>query len=110
MHHADVQLVTILERVDPKPLGVEELPALVVVVEAGLASLGSPVAELSDDRQLKWEGDEWVGWYSPEGTSDGGGGRPSNARHHCLACTSMKKMKNEREGCSPSSVVHRAAA
>jgi len=103
-------LLAILERVDPKPSGVEELLGPGGVVEAGLASLGSPAAELGDDRQLKWEGDEWVGWYSPEGTSDGGGGRPSDARHHCLACTAMKKMKNECEGCSPSSVVHRAAA
>jgi hypothetical protein len=31
-----VQLLTILERVDPKPVGVEELPALAVVL--GLAS------------------------------------------------------------------------
>jgi hypothetical protein len=31
VQHADVQLLTILERVDPKPLGVEELPALAVV-------------------------------------------------------------------------------
>ena len=53
MQHADVRLLTILERVDPKPLGVEELPALVVVVEAGLASLGSTAAQLGDDRQLK---------------------------------------------------------
>jgi hypothetical protein len=36
--HADVQLLTILERVDPKPLGVEELPALAVVLEAGLVA------------------------------------------------------------------------
>jgi hypothetical protein len=26
------------------------------------------------------------------------------------ACTAMKKMKNEREGCSPSSLVQKAAA
>ena len=32
MHHADVQLVTILERVDPKPLRVEELPALAALI------------------------------------------------------------------------------
>jgi hypothetical protein len=32
-------LLTILERVDPKPLGVEELPALAVVLEAGLIAL-----------------------------------------------------------------------
>jgi hypothetical protein len=31
-------LLTILERVDPKTLGVEELPALAAVIEAGLAS------------------------------------------------------------------------
>jgi hypothetical protein len=32
VHHADVQLVTLLERVDPKPLRVEELPALAAVI------------------------------------------------------------------------------
>jgi len=36
-------LLTILERVDPKPLGVEELLALAVVLEAGLAALISRV-------------------------------------------------------------------
>jgi hypothetical protein len=50
---ADVKLLTILERVDPKTSGVEELLALAGVVEAGLASLGSPTAQLGDDRQLK---------------------------------------------------------
>jgi hypothetical protein len=43
VQHADVQLLTILERVDPKPLGVEELPALAVVLEAGLIALISRV-------------------------------------------------------------------
>ena len=62
MQHADVKLLTNLERVDSKTLGVEELLAPAGVVEAGLASLGSPAAQLGDDRQLKWEGDEWVGW------------------------------------------------
>jgi hypothetical protein len=100
-------LLAILERVDPKTSGVEELLAPAGVVEAGLASLSSPAAELSDDRELKWEGDEWVGWYSPEGTSDSGGSGPSDARHHCLACTAMK---SEREGCSFSFLIHRAAA
>lgn len=61
-----------LERVDPKTSGVEELLALAGVVEAGLASLGSPAAQLGDDRQLKLEGDEWVGWDSPKGTTDSG--------------------------------------
>jgi hypothetical protein len=46
-------LLAILERVDPKTSGVEELLAPVGVVEAGLASLGSPAAQLGDDRQLK---------------------------------------------------------
>jgi hypothetical protein len=32
VHHADVQLVTTLERVDPKPLRVEELPALAALI------------------------------------------------------------------------------
>jgi hypothetical protein len=31
VQHADVKLLTILERVDPKPSGVEQLPALAVV-------------------------------------------------------------------------------
>jgi hypothetical protein len=35
---SDVQLLSILERVDPKPLGVEELPALAGVLEAGLVA------------------------------------------------------------------------
>jgi hypothetical protein len=46
-------LLAILERVDPKTSGVEELLAPAGVVEAGLASLGSPAAQLGDDRQLK---------------------------------------------------------
>ena len=32
MQHADVQLLTILERVDPKTSGVEELPALAALI------------------------------------------------------------------------------
>jgi hypothetical protein len=32
VQHADVQLLTILERVDPKPLGVEQLPALAALI------------------------------------------------------------------------------
>jgi hypothetical protein len=51
-------LLTIIERVDPKPLGVEELLALADVLADGLAALGNPA-----DGQLEWEGDEWVGWY-----------------------------------------------
>jgi len=43
-------LLAILERVDPQTSGVEELLAAAGVVEAGLASLGSPAAELSYDR------------------------------------------------------------
>jgi len=38
VQHADVQLLTIHERVAPKPIGVEELPALAAVLEAGLAA------------------------------------------------------------------------
>jgi hypothetical protein len=38
VQHADVQLLAILERVDPKPLGVEELPALAGVLAAGLVA------------------------------------------------------------------------
>jgi hypothetical protein len=41
VQHADVKLLTILARVDPKPSGVEELPALAVVLEAGLVALMS---------------------------------------------------------------------
>lgn len=106
MQHAGVKLLTILERVDSKTVGVEELLALAAV----LVALGNPAAQPDDDGQLERESDEWVGWNSPEGTSDSGGGGPSDARHHWLACTAMKKIKNEREGCSPSSLVHRAAA
>jgi hypothetical protein len=36
-------LLAILERVDPKTSGVEQLPALVVVLEAGLVALISRV-------------------------------------------------------------------
>jgi hypothetical protein len=32
VQHADVQLVTILERVDPKPIGFEGLPALAALI------------------------------------------------------------------------------
>jgi hypothetical protein len=53
-----MKLFAVLERVDPKTLGVEELPALDVVLADGLAALGNPA-----DGQLEWEGDEWVGWY-----------------------------------------------
>jgi hypothetical protein len=38
-----MELLTILERVDPKPLSVEKLPALAVVLEAGLVALISRV-------------------------------------------------------------------
>jgi hypothetical protein len=55
---SDVKLLTIIERVDPKPLGVEELLALAAVLADGLAALGNPA-----DGQLEWEGDERVGWY-----------------------------------------------
>jgi hypothetical protein len=48
-----VKVLTILERLDPKTIGVEELLAPAGVVEAGLVSLGSPAAQLGDDRQLK---------------------------------------------------------
>lgn len=40
---ADVQLLTTLERVDPKPVGVEELLAVAAALEAGLAALISRV-------------------------------------------------------------------
>jgi hypothetical protein len=110
VQHADVKLLTTLERVDSKTLGVEELLALAAVLADGLVALGNPATQFDDDGQLERESDEWVGWGSPEGTSDSGGGGPSDARRLCLACTAMKKMKNEREGCSPSSLVHRAAA
>jgi hypothetical protein len=32
VEHADVNVPTILERVDPKPVGVEELPALAALI------------------------------------------------------------------------------
>ena len=32
VQHADVKMLTILQRVDPKPLGVEELPALAALI------------------------------------------------------------------------------
>jgi hypothetical protein len=40
-------LLTILDRVDPKTLGVEELPALAVVLEAGLVALARRLTPLS---------------------------------------------------------------
>jgi hypothetical protein len=58
-----VKLLTIIERVDPKPLGVEELLALAAVLADGLAALGNPAAQPDDDGQLEWEGYEWLGWY-----------------------------------------------
>jgi hypothetical protein len=89
VQHADVKLLTNLERVDSKTLGVEELLALAAVLADGLVALGNPAAQFDDDGQLERESDEWVGW---------------------VAQRVLKKMKNEREGCSPSSLVHRAAA
>jgi hypothetical protein len=38
-----VQLLTVLERIGPKALGIDELPALAVVLEAGLVALISRV-------------------------------------------------------------------
>ena len=47
MQHADVKLLTILERVDPKPVGVEELPVRAVVLTAyGDRSSGRPAEAL----------------------------------------------------------------
>lgn len=43
MQHADVKLLTILERVDPKPSGVEQLLALAAVLAAGLIVLVATV-------------------------------------------------------------------
>jgi hypothetical protein len=74
VHYADVKLLPILERVDPKPLGVEELLAATAVLEAGLPALGNRAAYLGDDRQLEWESGVWMRWDSTEGSCDSGGG------------------------------------
>jgi hypothetical protein len=67
VQHADVKLLTVLERVDPKTLGVDELLALAAVLADGLAALGNPAVQPDDDGQLEWESDERVGWDTPEG-------------------------------------------
>jgi hypothetical protein len=43
VQHADVKMLTAAERVDPKPVGVEELLAVAAALEAGLAALISRV-------------------------------------------------------------------
>ena len=72
VQHADVKLLTILERVDPKTFGVEELLALTVVLKAGLAALGDPAVQPHDDGQPEWESDERVGLGYPRGSTHGG--------------------------------------
>lgn len=96
VQHADVKLLAILERVDSKTLGVEELLVLAAVLAGRLVAPGDPAAQLDDNGQLERESDEWVGWHTTDATSDSGGGGPSDARHHSLACTATKN-----EGCSP---------
>jgi len=55
-------LLAILERVDSKTLGVEELLALAAVLADGLVAMGNPAAQFDDDGQLERECDKWIGW------------------------------------------------
>jgi hypothetical protein len=54
-------LLAILERVDSKTLGVEEVLALAAVLADGLVAMGNPAAQFDDDGQLERECDKWIG-------------------------------------------------
>jgi hypothetical protein len=60
VQHADVKLLAILQRVDSKTLGVEELLVPAAVLAGRLVALGHPAAQPDDNGQLERESDEWV--------------------------------------------------
>jgi hypothetical protein len=73
VQHADVQLLTILERVDPKPVGAEQLPALAVV----LTAYRDRSSSLSEGVIAAWEGLRITNTELIEGYK-------ANARRHAL--------------------------